>query len=146
MDYFTVTLDIDGDESRPKITELRLLGSAKSDEEKFWQRFRKQAEGQVPKDINEIHAKIREQLPKRLKDELVKKLRILLSIPETEPIAVSRPTHAEPTEPPIAVAQPQDVPVDAEWPAPGSEDTELGVLMEPEVSHGETEVYAGVQA
>jgi hypothetical protein len=34
----------------------------------------------------------------------------------------------------------------AEWPAPGSEDTELGVLMEPEVSHGETEVYAGVQA
>jgi hypothetical protein len=32
------------------------------------------------------------------------------------------------------------------WPAPGSEDTELGVLMEPEVSHGETEVYAGVQA
>jgi len=35
---------------------------------------------------------------------------------------------------------------DAKWPAPGSEDTELGVLMEPEVSHGETEVYAGVQA
>jgi hypothetical protein len=34
----------------------------------------------------------------------------------------------------------------AEWPAPGSEDTELGVLMEPEVGHGETEVYAGVQA
>jgi hypothetical protein len=34
----------------------------------------------------------------------------------------------------------------ATWPAPGSEDTELGVLMEPEVSHGETEVYAGVQA
>jgi hypothetical protein len=32
------------------------------------------------------------------------------------------------------------------WPAPGSEDTELGVLMEPEVGHGETEVYAGVQA
>jgi hypothetical protein len=32
------------------------------------------------------------------------------------------------------------------WPAPDSEDTELGVLMEPEVSHGETEVYAGVQA
>ena len=26
------------------------------------------------------------------------------------------------------------------WPAPGSEDTELGVFMEPEVSHGETEV------
>jgi hypothetical protein len=34
----------------------------------------------------------------------------------------------------------------AEWPAPGSEDTELGVLLELEVGHGETEVYAGVQA
>ena len=32
------------------------------------------------------------------------------------------------------------------WPAPGSEDTELGVLMGPEVSHGATKVYAGVQA
>jgi hypothetical protein len=32
------------------------------------------------------------------------------------------------------------------WPAPGSTDTELGVLMELEVSHGETEIYAGVQA
>ena len=32
------------------------------------------------------------------------------------------------------------------WPAPGSEDTELGVLMELEVSHGEAEVYARVQA
>ena len=32
------------------------------------------------------------------------------------------------------------------WPAPGSEDTELGVLMEPEVGHGEAEVYTGVQA
>jgi hypothetical protein len=31
------------------------------------------------------------------------------------------------------------------WPAPGSEDT-LGVLMEPEVGHGATEVYARVQA
>jgi hypothetical protein len=34
----------------------------------------------------------------------------------------------------------------AKWPAPGSEDTELGVLMGPEVSHGETKVYGGVQA
>jgi hypothetical protein len=34
----------------------------------------------------------------------------------------------------------------ASWPAAGSEDTELGVLMELEVSHGETEVYARVQA
>jgi hypothetical protein len=32
------------------------------------------------------------------------------------------------------------------WPAPGFEDTELGVLLEPEVAHGEAEVYAGVQA
>jgi hypothetical protein len=34
----------------------------------------------------------------------------------------------------------------AVWPAPSSEDTELGVLMEPEVRHGASEVYAGVQA
>ena len=33
------------------------------------------------------------------------------------------------------------------WPAPGSEDTEFGVLMEPEVGHGETtEVHTRVQA
>jgi hypothetical protein len=32
------------------------------------------------------------------------------------------------------------------WPAPGSEDTELGVFMGPEVGHGETKIYAGVQA
>jgi hypothetical protein len=32
------------------------------------------------------------------------------------------------------------------WPAPGSADTELGVLMEPEVSHGKAEVYTRVQA
>jgi hypothetical protein len=32
------------------------------------------------------------------------------------------------------------------WPAPGSADIELGVLMEPEVCHGETEVYTRVQA
>ena len=36
--------------------------------------------------------------------------------------------------------------VAALWPAPGSEDTELGVLMEPEVDHGEAEVYTRVQA
>jgi hypothetical protein len=34
----------------------------------------------------------------------------------------------------------------ANWPAPGSEDTELGVLMGPEGGHGETEVHARVQA
>ena len=33
-----------------------------------------------------------------------------------------------------------------QWPAPGFEDTDLGVLMEPEVSHGTTEVYARIQA
>jgi hypothetical protein len=32
------------------------------------------------------------------------------------------------------------------WPAPGSEDTELGVLMDLEVGHEETEVHAGVRA
>jgi hypothetical protein len=32
------------------------------------------------------------------------------------------------------------------WPAPGSEDTKLGVLMEPEVRHGASEVYTRVQA
>ena len=31
------------------------------------------------------------------------------------------------------------------WPAPGSEDSELGLLMELKVGHGETEVYEGVQ-
>ncbi len=33
-----------------------------------------------------------------------------------------------------------------DWPAPGFEDTELGVFMEPEVGHGTTEIYARVQA
>jgi hypothetical protein len=32
------------------------------------------------------------------------------------------------------------------WPAPGSEDTELGVLIEPEVGHGAAKIYAGIQA
>jgi type I restriction enzyme, S subunit len=36
--------------------------------------------------------------------------------------------------------------IDAVWSAPGSEGTELGVLMEPEVRHGEAEVYTRVQA
>ena len=40
-----------------------------------------------------------------------------------------------------------DLSLDKEmWPVPGFEDTELGVFMEPEVDHGTTEVYAGVQA
>jgi hypothetical protein len=33
-----------------------------------------------------------------------------------------------------------------DWPAAGFTDTELGVLMELEVGHGETEIYSGVQA
>ena len=33
-----------------------------------------------------------------------------------------------------------------DWPAPGSEDTRFGVTMGPEVDHGASEVYAGVQA
>src|SRR5258708_5117897 len=33
-----------------------------------------------------------------------------------------------------------------DWPAAGSADTELGVLLEPEVGHGATEVYARIQA
>jgi hypothetical protein len=33
-----------------------------------------------------------------------------------------------------------------DWPAAGSADTELGVLVEPEVCHGATEVYTRVQA
>ena len=32
------------------------------------------------------------------------------------------------------------------WPVPGFEDTELGVLMGPEVRHGEAAIYARVQA
>ena len=44
------------------------------------------------------------------------------------------------------LAQAHDLATQGKWPAPGSEDTELGVLMEPEVGHGETEVYARVQA
>ena len=35
---------------------------------------------------------------------------------------------------------------DEMWPAPGLEDTELGVFMEPEVCHGAQEIYARVQA
>jgi hypothetical protein len=42
-----------------------------------------------------------------------------------------------------AYSQPGDI---GDWPAPGSEDTELGVLMELEGGHGETEVYPRVQA
>jgi hypothetical protein len=33
-----------------------------------------------------------------------------------------------------------------DWPAAGSADTELSVMMEPEVCHGEAEVYTRVQA
>ena len=46
----------------------------------------------------------------------------------------------------IAAKRTSLTPEEAKWPAAGSEDTELGVLMEPEVGHGATEVYARVQA
>jgi DNA-binding HxlR family transcriptional regulator len=39
-----------------------------------------------------------------------------------------------------------DLTGDKGWPAPGSEDTELGVFMRPEVCHGATKVHAGIQA
>jgi hypothetical protein len=48
------------------------------------------------------------------------------------------------TSPRTTILQSPSRPPD--WPAPGSEDTELGVLMELEVGHGETEVYPRVQA
>jgi hypothetical protein len=41
---------------------------------------------------------------------------------------------------------PHPKPEELHWPAPGSADTELGVFMGPEVSDGETKVYARVQA
>ena len=48
---------------------------------------------------------------------------------------------------PVRLDSARDAPLNIpHWPAPGSEDTELGVFMEPEVSHGETEVYPRVQA
>ena len=55
-------------------------------------------------------------------DKVMKKLRSKIPTPPVGPVSVSY------------------------WPAPGSEDTELGVLMELEVGHGETEVYTRVQA
>ena len=69
-----------------------------------------------------------------------------------------RPRHARlaaafqrPCKPSSATRWPgsasfRNAPAVRKWPAPGSEDTELGVLMEPEVGHGETEVYTRVQA
>jgi hypothetical protein len=44
---------------------------------------------------------------------------------------------------PLASMSEQD---QTDWLAPGPADTELGALMEPEVSHGEAEVYTRVQA
>jgi hypothetical protein len=46
----------------------------------------------------------------------------------------------------IATHYSQIFEVEGLWPAPGSEDTELGVFMGPEVSHGATTVYTRVQA
>ena len=56
------------------------------------------------------------------------------------------PNLTIPTQNALAISTHYLVPVSPDWPAPGSADTELGVLMEPEVCHGETEVYTGVQA
>jgi hypothetical protein len=58
--------------------------------------------------------------------------------PETGSNATRR--HPRPISNGICLA------IDNLWPAPGFTDTELGVLMEPEVCHGATEVYEGVQA
>jgi Putative peptidoglycan binding domain len=94
MDYFTLTFDVDADESRLR----SLVESTKSDEQKFWYRFRKaerKSADPVPTDINDIHARIREKLPAQLKDGLVKKLRVLLSIPESEPYPVDPQTPAD---------------------------------------------------
>jgi hypothetical protein len=46
----------------------------------------------------------------------------------------------------FAPGKPNRVQKKPNWPAPGSEDTELGVLMGPEVCDGEAQVHAGVQA
>jgi hypothetical protein len=54
-------------------------------------------------------------------------------------------TYVEPDPHATIPRWPFEVNPDA-WPAPGSEDTELGVLMGPEVDHGEAEVHARVQA
>jgi hypothetical protein len=54
----------------------------------------------------------------------------------------SRPVIAMPlARPPI-----ESVVTNEDWPVPGLEDTELGVFMEPEVGHGTTTAYSGVQA
>src|SRR5438105_2738047 len=43
----------------------------------------------------------------------------------------------------IETIQPNHRHSESLWPAPGSADTELGVFMEPEVSHGKAKVYTG---
>ena len=61
---------------------------------------------------------------------------------EMSPEALLKKEHLEPDEEAVIDSMADE----AGWPAPGSADTELGVLMEPEVGHGETEVYTRVQA
>jgi len=56
------------------------------------------------------------------------------------------PQHAFPGQGQMKPEQAEIARLKRDWPAPGSEDTKLGVLMEREVRHGAAEVYAGVQA
>jgi hypothetical protein len=59
--------------------------------------------------------------PKRRQRDSVEGIqRLILEVPDKNGIATGQTSHSY-------------------WPAPGSEDTELGVLMELEVGHGETE-------
>jgi len=55
---------------------------------------------------------------------------------------VVRDLRPKPKPKRVLFPQPGPDPKSEEWPAPGSEDTELGVLMELEVRHGEAEVHA----
>jgi hypothetical protein len=110
MDYFTLTLDVDGYESSARPPWFGLVESKKSDEQKFWDRFRKatrKSADPVPTDINDLHAKIRKELPAQLKDGLVKKLRILLSIPEIEPYAAQPATTVSAAQPATTVSAAQ---------------------------------------
>src|SRR6516164_609504 len=73
----------------------------------------------------------------------ISRLRPLCVLPPQRP----RGSRLLATRPPTIVFLGEVLPFHCfNWPAPGSEDTELGVLMEPEVGHGETEVYPRVQA
>ena len=74
----------------------------------------------------DIARQIVQRIPKRA--SIVEMIKSLGTLPRGTGIFISNDAHA------------------TIWPAPGSEDTELGVFMEPEVSHGKTKVYTRVQA